>query len=77
MNAERSWLESIKDCVVRLRKKEFTLDDMYEFEPELSNTYPNNNFVRDNIRQQLQVLRDGGYLEFTEPGTYRVRDSTE
>jgi hypothetical protein len=28
--------------------------------------------VRDKIRQQLQVLRDLGYLEFPERGRYRM-----
>ena len=29
--------------------------------------------VRDKIRQQLQVLRDLGLLEFLTPGSYRLR----
>jgi len=33
--------------------------------------YPNNNFIKDKIRQQLQLLRDKGILEFTSRGNYR------
>jgi hypothetical protein len=29
--------------------------------------------IRDKIRQQLQLLRDLGLLEFLGPGSYRLR----
>jgi type II restriction enzyme len=45
-------------CIERLEKKEFLLQDIYNFENELRNKYPNNNFIKDKIRQQLQKLRD-------------------
>lgn len=32
--------------------------------------YPNNQPVKDKIRQQLQVLRDKGYLDFVSRGYY-------
>ena len=35
--------------------------------------YPANHNVRPKIRQQLQVLRDRGWLEFVGRGRYRVR----
>jgi type II restriction enzyme len=38
----------------------------------LSSKYPGNRHVRPKIRQQLQVLRDSGYLEFLSKGTYRL-----
>ena len=34
--------------------------------------YPKNWHVRDKIRQQLQVFRDKGLLEFLGSGTYRL-----
>ena len=37
--------------------------------------HPDNRHVRDKIRQQLQVLRDHGYLEFVSRGSYRLRQS--
>ncbi|WP_420022339.1 hypothetical protein [Brevundimonas subvibrioides] len=33
--------------------------------------YPGNHNVRPKIRQQLQVLRDRGWLAFNGRGTYR------
>jgi len=38
-----------------------------------SELHPNNAHVRDKIRQQLQVLRDLGLLEFLGSGSYRLR----
>lgn len=50
---------------------EFALADVYRFESELKLKFPQNRFVRDKIRQQLQVLRDQGFLEFEGRGRYR------
>ena len=60
-------------CVERVGAREFTLDDVYAFEGALSAIYPGNRNVKPKIRQQLQVLRDRGFLEFTGRGRYRVR----
>ena len=54
----------------KIPKKQFKLRDVYEFESELRIKYPNNNFVKQKIRQQLQVLRDRGLIEFKGKGTY-------
>ncbi|HXL22673.1 MAG TPA: hypothetical protein VOA78_09410 [Candidatus Dormibacteraeota bacterium] len=35
-------------------------------------THPNNAHIRDKIRQQLQLLRDLGLLQFLVPGSYRL-----
>ena len=53
-------------------KKEFILADVYKFESELRKIHPENKHIKDKIRQQLQVLRDKGYLEFTNRGNYRL-----
>ena len=60
-------------CVEAIGRESFTLDDAYGFEPRLARLYPGNNNVRPKIRQQLQVLRDRGWLEFLGRGRYRVR----
>lgn len=54
-------------------RPEFTLDDVYAHEAALAAIYPGNNNVRPKIRQQLQVLRDRGWLEFNGRGSYRRR----
>lgn len=68
----RGWLIEVMKCVETLGKAEFNLADVYGFEDRLRRLYPGNNNVRPKIRQQLQVLRDRGYLEFTGRGMYRV-----
>lgn len=71
--AARGWLIEVLKCAEALGRWEFTLEDMYGFERRLSERYPDNRNVRAKIRQQLQVLRDNGYLEFVGRGVYRLR----
>lgn len=56
-------------CIDSIPKESFTLDDVYEFEVQLSIKFPQNNFIKDKIRQQLQVLRDKGVIEFVSRGS--------
>jgi type II restriction enzyme len=69
----RGWLIEVMKCVEAIGKPEFQLDDVYAFEGRLSSLYPNNRHVKQKVRQQLQVLRDQGYLEFVSRGFYRLR----
>ena len=69
----RGWLIEVMKCVESIGKNEFNLDDVYAFEGELSQIYPNNKHVKQKIRQQLQILRDRGYLDFISRGYYRLR----
>ncbi len=55
-----------------LGKLEFTLADVYAHAGALAKLHPKNAHVRDKIRQQLQVLRDLGLLEFLGRGEYRL-----
>lgn len=68
----RGWLLDVMRCVEKIGKSEFRLDDIYIFENELSKLHPDNKHVKDKIRQQLQVLRDKGYLDFVSRGYYRL-----
>ncbi|MGA3290549.1 MAG: hypothetical protein ABSD42_09960 [Candidatus Bathyarchaeia archaeon] len=56
----------------KIGHKEFSLDEVYKFENSLSQKHPDNHHVKDKIRQQLQFLRDKGYLEFVGRGSYRL-----
>lgn len=69
---QKGWLIDIMMCIDKLGKKDFTLREMYTFAPYLKARYPNNNFIEDKIRQQLQVLRDKNYLKFIGRGNYEV-----
>ena len=67
----RGWLLDVLSCVERIPGMSFTLSEMYGFENELSAKHPGNNNVRPKIRQQLQVLRDKGVIEFMQRGIFR------
>jgi hypothetical protein len=67
----RGWLMDVLNCVNRVPTSEFTLRDIYNFEPELQIKHPQNKNVKAKIRQQLQFLRDKGFLEFTGVGKYK------
>lgn len=67
----RGWTIEILNLIETISENQFTLQQMYSFESFLKNKFPNNNFIKDKIRQQLQVLRDNGLLEFKENGLYR------
>jgi type II restriction enzyme len=69
----RGWTLDVLAAVRKLAKARFSLQELYELEPYLQNIHPHNRNVRPKIRQQLQVLRDLGLIEFTSPGNYAVR----
>jgi type II restriction enzyme len=66
----RGWTLDVLRLARSLNQKQFTLNKMYRFEAELSALYPQNQNVRPKIRQQLQVLRDAGIIDFLGRGTY-------
>ncbi len=68
----KGWILDIMICIDKLGKKEFNLDEIYYFENELSEKHPHNKHIKDKIRQQLQFLRDKGYLEFVRKGKYKL-----
>lgn len=67
----KGWIIDIMNCLDLIKKEKFSLDEMYAFEDKLKIKYPNNNFIKDKIRQQLQILRDKGIIEFTGRGIYK------
>jgi len=68
----KGWIIDVMNCIEQLVKKEFTLDEVYNFEAVLQTKHQSNKHIKDKIRQQLQVLRDKGYLEFVKKGQYKV-----
>jgi type II restriction enzyme len=69
----RGWTLDVLNVARALNKKSFTLSDVYAHTDELAVLHPDNRHVREKIRQQLQVLRDLGFLVFLAPGAYRLR----
>jgi type II restriction enzyme len=67
----RGWILDIMNCVDAIQEETFTLKEIYAFEESLKLKHPNNNFIKDKIRQQLQLLRDKGIIEFKGKGIYK------
>jgi type II restriction enzyme len=70
---KRGWTLDVLKVVRSLSKQEFSLSDVYTFEDELARLHPANRHIRDKIRQQLQVLRDMGFVDFHGGGKYCLR----
>jgi len=70
---QRGWTLDVLNAVRRLGKTQFTTADAYGFARELEKLHPDNQHVNDKIRQQLQVLRDTGFLVHVERGVWAVR----
>jgi type II restriction enzyme len=68
----RGWTLDVLNVVRGIGRREFTLGDVYAHEAVLARLHPDNRHVRPKIRQQLQILRDLGFLEFVGGGRYRV-----
>lgn len=68
----RGWTADVLKIVRDLGKKEFRLEEVYGFENELKKLHPLNTHIKPKIRQQLQLLRDRGVLEFNGGGLYRL-----
>ncbi|OGG55828.1 restriction endonuclease [Candidatus Kaiserbacteria bacterium RIFCSPHIGHO2_02_FULL_55_20] len=68
---KKGWPLDVMRSIDKIGKSEFTLDDVYAFESELSRLHPDNRHIKDKIRQQLQFLRDRGYVRFLGGGKYQ------
>ena len=67
----RNWMIDVLNCINRVPEPEFFLEDIYGFETILQRMHPHNNNIKAKIRQQLQFLRDKGFIEFTGRGKYK------
>lgn len=66
------WKRLTMRGVVDMPEEEFTIDQLHmACSDAAANQYPKNNNVQAKLRQQLQVLRDIGLVEFVSPGFYR------
>lgn len=69
----RGWTVDVLNAVRSIGKGEFTLSEVYAYTERLQTLHPKNRHVQDKIRQQMQRLRDLGFLEFVHRGHYRLR----
>ncbi|WP_288428687.1 DpnI domain-containing protein [uncultured Spirosoma sp.] len=67
---KRQWTIEIIKLIEAIPSKTFALQDIYQYESTLKQNFPSNNSIKDKIRQQLQILRDKGLIEFKGNGKY-------
>lgn len=67
----RGWMMDVLSCVNEISSAIFTLRDVYAFADRLSRNHSENHNVEAKIRQQLQFLRDKGFIEFVGRGVYK------
>lgn len=67
----RGWLMDVMNCINEITNNEFSLKEIYEYTEILKRKHIYNNNIEAKIRQQLQILRDKGFIEFIERGHYR------
>ncbi len=65
----RGWTLDVFRIVEMLPDK-FALGNVYAHEQGLTEAHPGNRNIRAKIRQQLQVLRDMGFIMFLGGGDY-------
>ena len=67
----RGWLLDVLNCINKINSEIFTLQDVYDYAEFLQSKHVGNKNICAKIRQQLQFLRDKGFIVFLGNGTYR------
>jgi type II restriction enzyme len=70
--SSRGWTTLTLKVLRDLKQSLFSLDRLYEKESFFAAHYPGNRNIRAKLRQQLQILRDLGFVEFEGKGRYRL-----
>lgn len=65
------WRLDVFNCINEISEQIFLLTDVYKYEPFLKKKYATNRHIKDKLRQQLQILRDIGLIEFLGSGKYK------
>lgn len=66
-----SQVDILKSCLETIPQNDFTVDDVYKFEPIFKTLYPSNMHLRDKLRQLLQKLVALGEITRTSEGCYK------
>ena len=67
----RGRILDVLNCVNDIGSEIFTSQDIYKYAGILGAKHEHNRNVEAKIRQQLQFLRDKGFIEFVSRGVYR------
>lgn len=71
LSGPRTWYDAVQEVVANLQHSEFRVADVYAHIAYFRLYRPNNHNIKAKIRQQLQLLRDQGQIEFVGRGHYR------
>ena len=69
----RGWLIETLKCVESIFRDAFSLAEVYAGGDRIRAVFPDNHFVREKMRQQLQILRDRGVIKFLGRGKHRLK----
>jgi type II restriction enzyme len=67
---KRGWTIEVMKILEKMNDDVFELKEVYELEDALQKKFPQNRFIKDKIRQQLQILRDKSIIKFLGDGRY-------
>ena len=62
----KSWKLELLSIIDSIPETIFSVNDLYEFIPELEKKHSNNHHIDAKIRETLQQLRDEGYVKFLD-----------
>lgn len=71
--SKKDWGNEIIN-IIRELAVNFSLSDIYKYEEKLKILFPKNKNIKPKIRQQLQILRDAGKIDFLDRGKYKKLD---
>jgi len=71
----RGWTLDVLNILKKIEGAEFDLAQVYAHEKNLAQVHPLNRNIKAKMRQQLQVLRDLGFVTFLGNGKYRTNIS--
>jgi len=71
--AGRGWTLEVLAAIRSLNRAAFSTKDAYALAPGLQALHPANRHVSEKIRQQLQVLRDIGFLVHLSRGEWKLK----
>jgi type II restriction enzyme len=69
------WTDDVQNILILMKLSsgdEFTLESVYRSEKILEFLHSDNNHIKSKIRQQLQILRDYGIIQFIGRGKYKM-----
>ncbi len=69
--SKRGWLLDVLQCVNSIKNDDFTLQEVYCYAELLQSKHMDNHNIEAKIRQQLQILRNKGFVEFLGGGRYK------